>query len=149
MATTTHHRLAKETLRALRDLASAEEPALAELRHPDQAREPHWRSSGLQVLPNESFERPAADGPQITLFTRHAAVLGWALHSIRDTLAPYLSPDNEGLIFGQLGLALRRAQASDGGSTARGLLAGLLDAADEVLEAAAEAHRMARRRRPR
>lgn len=149
MATTTHHRLAKETLRALRDLASLDEAALAELRHPDQEHAPHWQASGLQVVPNESFERAGGDEPQMAIFTRHAGVLGWALFSVRDALLPYLSPDNRPLIFGQLGLALRRAQASAEGSTARCLVAALLDAADDVLEAAAEAHRMARRRRGR
>lgn len=149
MATTTHHRLAKETLRALRELASPASTELAELRHPAQARAPHWQADGLQVVPNESFERVHGDVPQMVIFTRHAPTLGWALLAIEDALAPYLSPENRPLIFGQLGLALRRAQAGADGATARGLTLALLDAADDVLEAAAEAHRMSRRRRPR
>lgn len=146
MATITHHRLAKETLRALRELAASAGPALDCLRHHEQARTPHWQADGLQVVPNESFERVYGE-PQIVIFTRHAAAVGWALLSIEEALAPYLSPENRSLIFGQLGLALRRAQAGADGATARGLCLALLEAADDVLEAAAEAHRLARRRR--
>ena len=148
MATTTHHRLAKETLRALRERADAPGPALSALRHPAQTRTPHWQADGLQVVPNESFERVGGE-PQIVIFTRHADALGWALFSIEEALAPYLSPENRSLIFGQLGLSLRRAQAGADGASARGLCLALIEAADEVLEAAAEAHRMARRRRAR
>ena len=148
MATTTHHRLAKEMLRALRERADASDPAPDDLRHPSQARTPHWQADGLQVVPNESFER-IEDEPQIVIFTRHAPALGWALLSIEDALAPYLSPENRSLIFGQLGLSLRRAQAGADGATARGLCLAPVGAADDVLEAAAEAHRMARRRRAR
>jgi hypothetical protein len=149
MATTTHHRLAREGLLALRARAESGESDLAELRHPDQALALHWQGDGLQVVPNESFERPDPDVPQIVIFTRHAATLGWALLSVRDALAPYLSDENRPLIFGQLGLALRVAQAAPDGATARGLALALVEAADEVLEAAAEAHRMLRRRRAR
>jgi hypothetical protein len=150
MATTTHHRLAKEMLRSLRAPAGAEDAELGMLRHPEQSESPYWQAAALQVVPNESFERTEGfDRHGIVLFTRHAAPLGWALFSIRDALAPYLTEENRSLIFGQLGLALRRAQAGADGAAPRALLAALLDAADEVLEAAAEAHRMARRRRAR
>jgi len=150
MATTTHHRLAREMLRALRAPAGASDAELGTLRHPDQAAAPYWQAADLQVVPNESHERTGGfDRHAIVLFTRHAEVLGWALFSIRDALAPYLTEENRSLIFGQLGLALRRAQAGVDGAAPRALLAALLDAADEVLEAAAEAHRLHRRRRSR
>ncbi len=149
MATTTRHRLARESLRALRLIVDSDAFAPESARHPDQDASPHWQDDGLQVVPNESFERDDSPEPQIVIFTRHAAPLGWALLSVRDALAPYLSPENRPLIFGQLGLALRVAQAAPAGSTARGLLRALLDAAEEVLEAAAEAHRLHRRRRAR
>lgn len=146
MATLSPYQAAKEALGLLR--SRAPHAAARGLRHPDQALQPHWQSADLQVVPNESHERPDAfEQHQIVIFTRHAAEVGWALFLVRDALRPYLSADNKSLIFGQIGLALRRAQASAPPSRAEPLLVAVADAAEDVLEAAESAARRSRRRR--
>jgi len=146
MATLSHYQAAKEALGLLRLLA--EDAAPQELRHPDQAFQPFWQSADLQVVPNESHERPDAfEQHQMVVFSRHAAEVGWALFFVRDALRPYLSADNKSLIFGQIGLALRRAQAAADPGRAAPLLAAVLRAAEDVLEAAESASRRSRRRR--
>ena len=150
MATLADHRHAKDALRALRVLAEDDEVALGGLRHPDQESQPYWQSADLQVIPNESLERVDAFGShQMVIFTRHAAVLGWALFSFRDALRPYLTADNKCLVFGQLGLALRFAQAGAGPDTASNLLVAMLDVAEDILDAAEAARRAHRRQRGR
>jgi hypothetical protein len=146
MATLSHYQAAKESLALLRLLAEDASPQ--RLRHPDQAFQPFWQSADLQVVPNESHERPDAfEQHQMVVFTRHAGEIGWALFFIRDALRPYLSADNKSLIFGQLGLALRRAQASADPAAAGPLLRALIAAAEDVLEAARSAASRSRRRR--
>jgi len=147
---TIRHRQARERLAALRLLAD-DEPSFA-LRHSEQARSPYWQAAGLQVIPNESFEHlDPVDSPQLVIFTRHAASLGWMLHMIRGALGDYLTTDNAALVFGQFGIALRQAQAGVDGHSAAVLRLAVLDAADLALEAFAEAHRLrqARGRRAR
>lgn len=147
MSTTIRYRQARERLAALRLLAD-DEPSL-ELRHPRQVRSPYWQASGLQVIPNESHEQlDAFSGRQIVVFTRHAAALGWLLHMLRGALADYLNEDNQALIFGQFGIALRQAQAGPNGHSPLALRLAVLDAADLALDAFAEAYRL-RGRRPR
>lgn len=148
MATTSRHQQAKEALGALRLLGEDDESVLAEFRHPDQALQPYWQSADLQVVPNESHERPDAfDQHQLVIFTRHAAAVGWMLFFVRDALRPYLSADNKSLVFGQIGLALRRAQAGADPALAAPLLRAVVAAAEDVLEAAELARRRHRRRR--
>ena len=148
MSTTTRYRQARECLAALRLLAD-DEPSLA-LRHPEQSRAPYWQAADLQVIPNESHERADAFAAhQLVVFTRHAASVGWLLYMLRDALGGYLTPDNKSLVFGQLGLALRQAQAGPDGHCAARLRLAVLDAADLALEAFAEAERMRARRRAR
>lgn len=142
------YRQAKEYLAALRLLAD-DEPSL-ELRHPEQLRCPYWQAADLQVIPNESHEHDDAFGTrQIVIFTRHAASLGWLLFMLRDAFGAYLTADNKSLIFGQLGLALRQAQAGPDGHCPVKLQLAVLDAADLALEAFVEAERMRSRRRSR
>lgn len=146
MATLSRYRNAKEALGLLRLLA--EDAGTEELRHPDQDCQPYWQSADLQVVPNESHERPDAfEQHQMVVFSRHAGELGWALFFVRDALRPYLSADNKSLIFGQIGLALRRAQAAAHPGRAGPLLLAVIAAAEDVLEAAESAARRSRRRR--
>lgn len=148
MSTTTRYRQAKEYLAALRLLAD-DEPSL-ELRHPEQARSPYWQAADLQVIPNESHERTDAFAAhQLVVFTRHAASLGWLLYMLRDAFGEYLTADNKALVFGQLGLALRQAQAGPEGHSAARLRLAVVEAAELALEAFAEAERMRARRRGR
>lgn len=150
MSTTIRHRQARERLAALRLLAD-DEPSLA-LRHPEQARSPYWQAAGLQVIPNESHERfEDPSGRHIVIFTRHAGSLGWLLHMLRGALGDYLTAENQSLVYGQLGIALRQVQAGPDGHSPFALRLAVLDAADLVLEAFAEAHRLrqARGRRAR
>ncbi len=146
MATLSRYQNAKEALGLLRLLA--EDAATEGLRHPDQESQPYWQSADLQVVPNESHERPDAfEQHQMVVFSRHAAEVGWALFFVRDALRPYLSADNKSLIFGQVGLALRRAQAAAHPGRAEPLLLAVIGAAEDVLEAAESAARRSRRRR--
>lgn len=146
MATTSHYQAAKEALVLLRALA--EDAARGGLTHPEQSELPYWQSADLQVVPNESHERPDAFGQhQMVLFTRHAATVGAMLLFVRDALRPYLSADNKSLVFGQVGLALRRAQATEDPADPGPLLMAGIAAAEDVLEAAECARRRARRRR--
>lgn len=141
MSTTIRYRQAKEYLAALRLLAD-DEPSL-ELRHPEQARSPYWQAADLQVVPNESHERTDAFAAhQIVIFTRHADSLSWLLYMLRDAFGDYLTPDNKSLVFGQLGLALRQAQAGPDGHCPAKLQLAVLDAADLALEAFLEAEQM-------
>lgn len=147
MSTTIRYRQAQERLAALRLLAD-DEPSLA-LRHSAQACSPYWQAAGLQVIPNESYEQlDASSARQIVIFTRHAASLGWLLHMLRGALVDYLTEENQSLIYGQFGIALRQAQAGPDGHSPVALQLAVLDAADLVLEAFAEAYRL-RGRRPR
>lgn len=146
MATLSHYQTAKEAIGLLRMLA--EDVGPEGLRHPDQDMQPYWQSADLQVVPNESHERPDAfEQHQMVVFSRHASEVGWALFFVRDALRPYLSADNKSLIFGQIGLALRRAQAAADPGRPAPLVRAVLDAAEDVLEAAASAARRSRRRR--
>ncbi|MFN7339742.1 MAG: hypothetical protein ACK5VI_01520 [Opitutia bacterium] len=146
MATLSHYQTAKEALGLLRLLA--EDASTEGLRHPDQDQQAYWQSADLQVVPNESHERPDAfEQHQMVVFSRHAADVGWALFFVRDALRPYLSADNKSLVFGQIGLALRRAQAAADPARASPLLLAVIDAAEDVLEAAESAARRSRRRR--
>ena len=148
MSTTTRHRQAKECLALLRTLVN--DDLAAHFSHPDQAETPYWQAADLQVIPNESHERADAFAAhQMVIFTRHAETLGWLLYRFRDILADYLTADNKSLVYGQLGLALRRAQAGCDGASPKPLQLALLDAADLALEAFAEAERMRSRRRGR
>lgn len=145
MSTTTRYRQAKECLGALRLLA--DDQASLELRHPDQHEAPFWQAADLQVIPNESLERPDAFAThQLVVFTRHAAEVSWVLYAVRDALRDYLTPENKSLVFGQIGLALRRAQAGLGGHSAATLRLAAAAAADLALEAFAEAERLHARR---
>lgn len=146
MATLSPYQAAKEALGLLRTLC--DDAAAEGLRHPDQDLSPYWQSADLQVIPNESLERPDAfEQHQMVVFSRHAGEIGWALFFVRDALRPYLSADNKSLIFGQVGLALRRAQASADPGRAAPLLRAVVDAAEDVLDAAESAARRSRRRR--
>ena len=145
MATISHYQAAKEALTLLRLLVDDAEAA--ELRHPDQDAQPYWQSADLQVVPNESHERPDAfESHQMVVFSRHASAIGWMLFFVRDALRPYLSADNKSLVFGQIGLALRRAQASEASDQPRALILAGLTAARDVLDAAESARRRSRRR---
>jgi len=148
MPTTSRHQLAKESLQTLRLICEDSETKLEFARHPAQELQPYWQSADLQVVPNESFERlDAFENHQMVIFTRHAAVVGWALFFIRDALGSYVSADNKSLVFGQIGLALRRAQAGADPDHAAPLLRAAVLAAEEILDAAALATRRHRRRR--
>lgn len=148
MATTSRHQQAKDALHALHLLGEDDEAVLADFRHPDQELRPFWQSADLQVVPNESHERPDAfESHQLVIFTRHAGAVGGMLFFVRDALRPYLSADNKSLVFGQIGLALRRAQAGADATLAGPLLRAVVVAAEDVLEAAALAERHHRRRR--
>ena len=145
MSTTTRYRQARECLAALRLLADDE--ASLELRHPDQELAPFWQAADLQVIPNESHERPDPFvAHQLVVFTRHAAEVSWALYMARDAFGDYLTPENKSLVLGQIGLALRRAQARPDGHLAATLRLAVADAADLALEAFAEAERRHARR---
>lgn len=145
MSATTRYRQAQERLAALRLLAD-DEPSLA-LRCSAQANALYWQTAGLQVIPNESYERlDASSGRQIVIFTHHAASLGWLLHMLHGALCDYLTEDNQSLIYGQFGIALRQAQAGPDGHSPVVLQLAVLDAADLALEAFAEAHRLNGRR---
>ena len=145
MSTTIRQRLARERLEALRLLAD-DAPSLA-FRHTEQSAAPYWQAASLQVIPNESFEREdSLCARQIVVFTRHAAEVSWMLLMIRDALAAYLNDDNRTLVFGQIGLALRLAQAGSEGHAAATLRLAAVDAADLVLEAFVEAERLYARR---
>lgn len=148
MATTSRHQQAKDTLHALRLVCEDGDIKLEHIRHPAQELQPYWQSADLQVVPNESFERPDAfENHQIVIFTRHAGAVGWVLFFIRDALGSYVSADNKSLVFGQIGLALRRAQAGASPDQIAPLLRAAVLAAEDILEAAAQATRQHRRRR--
>lgn len=144
MSATTRYRQAQERLAALRLLAD-DEPSLA-LRHSAQACSPYWQTAGLQVIPNESYERLQINERQIVVFTRHAASVSWLLYMLHGALSDYLTEDNQSLIYGQFGIALRQAQAGPNGHSPVVLQLAVLDAADLALEAFAEAHRLNGRR---
>lgn len=146
MSTTTRYRQAKECLAALRLLAD-DEPSF-ELRHTEQSVSPYWQAADLQVIPNESHERiDAFASHQLVVFTRHAASISWLLYMLRDAFGDYLSADNKSLIFGQFGIALRRAQAGCDAHSPVAMHLALLDAADLALEAFAEAEQRCARQR--
>lgn len=145
MSTTTRYRQARECLAALRILADDE--ASYALRHAEQEAAPYWQAADLQVIPNESHERADAFAShQLVVFTRHAASVGWILYMLRDAFGDYLTADNKSLIYGQVGIALRRAQAGCDGASPAPLRIAAVEAAELALEAFAEAERMRARR---